>query len=102
MKRFLPLLATPLLALATLTCAAQAAPDTALPQVSGEIRKVDVAAGKITIRHEEIPNLEMPPMTMVFRVASPALLEQAKAGEQVLFSADKINGALTVTTLQPK
>lgn len=72
----------------------------AAPLVSGEIRKVDIEAGKITIRHAEIPNLEMPPMTMVFRAVTPDLLEQVKAGDQVLFSAEKLQGALTVTRLQ--
>jgi len=72
---------------------------TAAPKVSGEIRKVDVEAGKITIRHGEIPNLEMPPMTMVFRAAAPELLSKLKAGDQVWFTAAKINGALTVTSI---
>lgn len=70
------------------------------PLVSGEIRKIDLDAGKITIRHAEIPNLEMPPMTMVFRAATPDLLNKAKVGDQVLFTAEKSNGALTITSLQ--
>ena len=72
----------------------------ALPKVSGEIRKVDTDAGKITIRHGEIPNLDMPGMTMVFRVASPDMLGKVKAGDQVLFTAEKSNGALTVTSIE--
>lgn len=72
----------------------------AAPQVHGEIRKVDAEAGKITIRHAEIPNLGMPPMTMVFRAAAPALLSKAKAGDRILFTAEKANGVLTVTTIE--
>lgn len=72
------------------------------PQVAGEVRKVDAEAGKITLRHGDIPNLEMPPMTMVFRVASPDFLSRVKAGDQVLFSAEKRNGALTVTAIEVK
>lgn len=74
--------------------------DSATP-VHGEIRKVDAEAGKITIRHAEIPNLGMPPMTMVFRAAAPALLTKAKTGDSVLFTAEKVNGVLTVTTIEP-
>ena len=72
------------------------------PQVAGEVRKVDAEAGKITLRHGDIPNLEMPPMTMVFRVASPDFLSRVKAGDQVLFSAEKRNGALTLTAIEVK
>nr|WP_034297282.1 copper-binding protein [Herbaspirillum sp. RV1423] len=79
---------------------AGAAAQDAMPKVSGEIRKVDVDAGKITIRHGEIPNLDMPAMTMVFRAASPDMLNQVKTGDQVLFTAKKNNGALTVTTIE--
>jgi Cu/Ag efflux protein CusF len=51
---------------------------------------------KITLKHGEIPTLEMPPMTMVFQVKDPALLPPLKAGDLVRFRADKINGAYTV------
>ena len=72
----------------------------ALPKVSGEIRKVDPGTGKITIRHADIPNLEMPGMTMLFRVAEPAMLTQFKAGDKILFSAQKVDGALVVTRME--
>lgn len=77
-----------------------AAQSDAVPKVNGEIRKVDTDTGKITIRHGEIPNLEMPAMTMVFRVASPDMLSMVKTGDQVLFTAEKSNGALTVTSIE--
>nr|WP_297647785.1 copper-binding protein [Hydrogenophaga sp.] len=66
-----------------------------------EVRKVDRAAGKITLKHGEIPNLDMPPMTMVFQVADPALLATVKAGDKVRFSADKVKGAYTVMRIEP-
>ena len=65
------------------------------------MRKVDLSAGKITLKHGEIKNLDMPPMSMVFQVKDPALLSQVKAGDKVKFTADKINGAYTVLTLEP-
>jgi Cu(I)/Ag(I) efflux system protein CusF len=43
----------------------------------------------------------MPPMTMVFQVKDPAMLDQVKAGDKIRFSAEKTGGAYTVTTLQP-
>jgi len=70
------------------------------PMADGEIRKVDRDAAKLTIRHGEIKNLEMPPMTMVFRVKDAAMLDQVKAGDKVKFSAEKIGGQYTVTGIE--
>lgn len=66
-----------------------------------EVRKVDLDTQKITLKHGEIKNLEMPPMTMVFRVQDPAMLNAVKAGDKVKFSADRVNGVFTVLTLEP-
>ena len=71
------------------------------PMTDGEVRKVDMDAKKITIRHGAIENLGMPPMTMVFQVKDPALLDKAKAGDKVKFLAEKTGGAYTVTQIEP-
>jgi Cu/Ag efflux protein CusF len=86
-------------ALATLllaTLPALAAGDMA----DGEVRKVDRDAKKITLKHGEIKNLDMPPMTMVFQVKDAAMLEAVKAGDKVRFSADKVGGAYTLTSIE--
>ena len=73
----------------------------ALAQLAdGEIRKVDKDAKKITIKHGPMPNLDMPPMTMVFQVRDAAMLEQVKPGDKVKFSAEKLGGAYTVTRIE--
>jgi len=72
----------------------------ALPAAEAEVRRVDLAAGKITLKHGEIRNLDMPPMTMVFQARDPALLTRVKAGDKVRFTADKINGAYTVLSIE--
>ncbi|QYF96179.1 copper-binding protein [Massilia sp. PAMC28688] len=72
----------------------------AQPQSDGEIKKVDKEAGKITVKHGPLVNLDMPAMTMVFKVKDPAMLEQVKAGDKVKFTVEKINGAFTITALQ--
>ena len=66
----------------------------------GEVRKVDKSAGKITLRHGEIRNLDMPPMTMVFVVADKSMLDQVKAGDKVQFRAANQDGRMTVTEIQ--
>jgi Cu(I)/Ag(I) efflux system periplasmic protein CusF len=68
--------------------------------VDGEIRKVDKDAKKITIKHGPLRSLDMPAMTMVFRVKEPAMLDQVKAGDKVKFQAEKIGGAFTVTRIE--
>ncbi|MBA3592220.1 MAG: copper-binding protein [Polaromonas sp.] len=94
MKRFTILIA------ALLTSAAFA--HAALPTTEAEVRKVDKDAGKITLKHGEIKNLDMPPMSMVFQVQDKALLDKVKAGDKISFTADKINGAYTVLTIVPE
>lgn len=66
----------------------------------GEIRKVDKGSKKITIKHGDIKNLDMPGMTMVFRVQDDAMLDQVKAGDKVKFVVERSNGAFVVTQLQ--
>ena len=66
----------------------------------GEIRKVDKDTKKITIKHGEIKNLDMPGMTMLFQVKDPAMLDLVKPGEKVKFKAEKAGGGLVVTEIQ--
>jgi Cu(I)/Ag(I) efflux system protein CusF len=66
----------------------------------GEVRKVDVAAGKLTLQHGEIKSLDMPPMTMVYRVKDTAMLTRLKAGDKVRFSAAKVDGQYTVMSIE--
>ena len=67
----------------------------------GEVRRVDRENKKITLRHGEIKNLNMPPMTMVFQVKDPALLDKAAVGTKVRFQAAQEGGSYLVTDLQP-
>ena len=72
----------------------------ALAVVDGEVKKIDKETGKITLRHGEITNLNMAAMTMVLRTKDAAMLDQVKVGDKVKFSADRVNGAVTVVALQ--
>jgi Cu(I)/Ag(I) efflux system periplasmic protein CusF len=67
---------------------------------SGEVKKIDKDAGKITIKHGPLVNLGMPAMTMVFHVADPAMLDQVKPGDRIAFVAEKKNGALAVVKME--
>ena len=69
--------------------------------VTGTVKKVDPAAGKVTLDHERIPNIDMEAMTMAYRVQSPALMAGLKPGDKVRFSAETIGGQTLVTRIQP-
>ena len=68
--------------------------------VEAEVKKVDKEAGKITLRHGDITNLNMPGMTMEFRTKDAAMLDQVKVGDKVTFAAERVNGAFTIVQLQ--
>ena len=72
----------------------------ALPKTDAEVRKVDKEAGKVTLKHGEIKNLDMPPMTMVFALKDEVLLGAVKAGDKVRFKAIDDGGKLTVVEIQ--
>lgn len=77
---------------------ASAAADETLTE--GEVKRINKETGKLTIKHGPILNLDMPPMTMVFYAADPAMLDQVQAGDRVRFIVEKINGKYTVTRLE--
>lgn len=64
------------------------------------VKKIDEKAGKVTLIHEDLVDLEMPAMTMVFVVADPSMLERLEVGKEIEFTADRVNGKLTVTALR--
>ena len=72
----------------------------AADMTDGEIRKVDKDTKKITIKHGEIKNLDMPGMTMLFQVKDLAMLDMIKPGDKVKFRVEKSGGGLVVTEIQ--
>ncbi len=98
MKYLVRLLAV-LAMLFPLACSAQAH-EGHLPQTDGVIKKLDLAAGKVTIAHGEIVNLKMPPMTMSFKAKDPAMLKPWKEGDKVRFRSAEVKGTLTVISIE--
>jgi Cu/Ag efflux protein CusF len=66
----------------------------------GVVRKIDAANGRITLKHGPLVNLDMPGMTMVFRVQRPEQLNAVKVGDKVKFHVERIGGTYTVTEIQ--
>jgi Cu(I)/Ag(I) efflux system periplasmic protein CusF len=91
MKRLVTLFAA-----ATLSLAAWA------QSVDGEVKKIDKAQGKVTLKHGEIKNLDMPPMTMVYRVKDAKMLDGLAEGTKVRFAAQKVDGQYTITDIKPQ
>ncbi len=68
--------------------------------VDGEVMRIDQEAGKITLKHGEIKNLDIPAMQMAFRVADPNWLKTLQVHDKVRFSADKVGGQFTITAIE--
>jgi len=98
MKKFI-LASMAAVALAMPALAQQAAPSADM--TDGEVRKIDKDNKKITLKHGEIKNLEMPPMTMVFQVKDASMLDKVQAGNKVRFKVEKAGSALVVTEIDP-
>lgn len=77
-----------------------ASKDDANVLADGEVKKVDKDTGKLTVKHGPLANLNMPGMTMAFKVKDPAMLDQVKAGDKIRLRVERVNGVFTVTTLQ--
>lgn len=94
MKSLKSILAASLIAVVSVTAAF------AEEFTKGVVKKVDAEKGKVSIIHEEITNLEMPAMTMVFRTANDEIMGKLKEGANIEFVAERVNGKLTVTKLK--
>lgn len=66
---------------------------------SGEVRRVDASAGRVTIKHGAISALDLPAMTLVYQ-ADPGLLGSIKAGDKVNFTATRDNDKYVVTEIK--
>lgn len=67
---------------------------------AGEVIKIDKEAGKLTLRHGPILNLDMQGMTMAFRVSDPAMLDTLQVGDAVRFVAQRVNGVIMLTRIE--
>ncbi|MGC2775857.1 MAG: copper-binding protein [Bradyrhizobium sp.] len=77
------------------------APVYAADSISGEVKKIDAAAGKVTLKHGAAKSLGMTePMTMVYQVKDPALLKAVKVGDKVKFEAVEDSSGYTVTKIE--
>jgi Cu(I)/Ag(I) efflux system periplasmic protein CusF len=90
MNRLLAFVASVLMSIAAFAQSASA---------DGEVTKIDRAGGRISLKHGGLKPLDMPPMTIAFRVADPKLLDGVAVGDKVRFSVEKLGGNYTVTTL---
>jgi Cu(I)/Ag(I) efflux system protein CusF len=71
-------------------------------RAEGEVRKIDKAAGEITLKHGPIKDMAMPGMTMAFPVANPALLDKVKVGDKVSFTVAMKDSQMVVQSVEPK
>ena len=81
-----------------------AADHAAMTMADGEgvVKAVDAKAGTVTLQHGPIPALKWPAMTMPFKATPPSILRTVKVGQAVRFKLMQMNGATTLTAIQPK
>ena len=79
---------------------AMAPASTATALEEGLVKKIDKAAGKVTLTHAAQSN-GMPAMTMVYRVKNAALLDPIKVGQKVRFATDPADAGSTIVRLEP-
>jgi Cu(I)/Ag(I) efflux system protein CusF len=65
---------------------------------TGTVNAIDKAAGKITINHGPIPEVDWPAMTMAF-TARPELLDSVEVGDEVAFDVTVKGNAGEVTAI---
>ena len=93
-------------------CVATAVSITAIPPpicaeesqpVWGQILKVDLQSGRITIKHGPIESLGITEResTNDFKAKEPIMLKAVLPGEKIKFRADRVEGQLTLTAIQP-
>lgn len=75
-------------------------PSASAAMSEAEVRKVDTESRKITLKHGEIKNLDMPAMTMTFNVRDAALIDKLVAGDRIRFHAEKDKGSYWVTAVE--
>ncbi|MBM3569159.1 MAG: copper-binding protein [Alphaproteobacteria bacterium] len=66
----------------------------------GEVRRIDRDGGKVSIRHGPLAAFDMPPMTMVFRVKEPAMLDRMAPGDKIRFEVAKVDGVYSVLSFE--
>jgi len=84
---------------------AVAQPPERLGPNQGRVLEIDKAAGEIMIQHGHLPELSMDPMSMIFKVADPVLLDRVKVGDRVTFKAGLVEGrfaVISISAVKPK
>ncbi|HEX4508514.1 MAG TPA: copper-binding protein [Burkholderiaceae bacterium] len=92
MHRFHTAVAAVTLSLCAAAACAQAA-------IDGEVKKIDKPAGRLTLKHAEVKQFDMPPMTGAYKVAVPGMLEGLQVGDHVRFSLDRVRDQYTITKI---
>lgn len=71
----------------------QAADNQKSYSAKGEVVAVDKDSSKVKLKHDAVPELKWPAMTMFFKVADKLLLDTVQVGDRVEFEFVKVNGS---------
>ena len=68
--------------------------------VDAEVRKVEKEAGRLSLKHGEIKSMDMPAMTMTFRVRDKAMLDTLAVGDRVRVQVVREGGQFVIVALR--
>jgi Cu(I)/Ag(I) efflux system membrane fusion protein len=73
----------------------------AIYSAKGTITRLEKAEGSITLRHEAVPAVRWPAMTMTFRLEDPSAADGFKSGDAVRFDFRNDGPTPTVVYIEP-
>ncbi len=91
----------PVIAMDHSSHAAPAAKAASQPMSEGTVRRLDRAAGSITISHGPIENLGMGPLTMTFTFKKGVVPASVKDGDNLRFRAEEKDGQYAIVRVAP-
>lgn len=69
-------------------------------QGTGIVQSVDAKAASVTLKHDPIPSLQWPAMTMPFTLAKPELAKGLVPGQKVKFVLENSNNGYRITSIK--
>ena len=66
----------------------------------GVVTEINASESVVTLKHEPIPALGWPTMTMPFHLASPDLLKGLKVGQKIAFDTREAEGLPEITAIR--
>ncbi|MBX9934613.1 MAG: copper-binding protein [Methylobacterium sp.] len=75
-------------------------PGAEAPWIKAKVETIDPQSGEVTIKHDAIPKIDMPAMSMTFPIADRVHLTKMKAGDTMEFQAANQDGVVRIVNVR--